>query len=90
MVLVKEVHRQILRMSYQDEASNFVEVLEGLSRVLERDVLPLSQAIDGKGSGIDAPRKALFKAGLCQMPFPVERVIWSGADGRSAMRCTSS
>lgn len=70
MVLVKEVHRQILRMSYQDEASNFVEVLEGLSRVLERDVLPLSQAIDGKGSGIDAPRKALFKAGLCQMPFP--------------------
>ncbi len=43
--------------------------MEGLANLLERSVLPHSSQVDEKKEGLAKVRSAIFKTGLCQMPF---------------------
>jgi alkylation response protein AidB-like acyl-CoA dehydrogenase len=50
----------------------FSEVLSSLSTFLEKEVLLLSPKIDSGETSIQAPRRALFKHGISQIPYPTE------------------
>jgi alkylation response protein AidB-like acyl-CoA dehydrogenase len=56
-------------MLYPDEYDSFSELLEGLTSLLEKKVLPNSPAVDEAKVSIDEMRNELFRAGLCQIPF---------------------
>ena len=47
-------------------------LLRSLSAVLEREVLPLSLALDQGKEEIAKPRRILFEQGICKLPYPTE------------------
>jgi alkylation response protein AidB-like acyl-CoA dehydrogenase len=56
-------------MHHEADYQTYLGVLEGLATLLERDVLPHSSRVDEKKESIARVRDAVFKTGLCQMPF---------------------
>jgi butyryl-CoA dehydrogenase len=62
-------HRRTLQSFYGDAAEGYVQLLESLSSLLEREVLPRSRDFDQTAGGIAEARHKLFEEGLCRMPF---------------------
>lgn len=63
-------HRNSLHMFYSAESEDYIELLEGLSSMLEANVLQESASYDLKKRGIAYARKELFDSGLSRMVFP--------------------
>ena len=63
-------HRRLMETFHPSEHREYSEVLSSLGKFLEKEVLPLSPAIDAGGAKLDGPRKALFEHGMCRIPFP--------------------
>ncbi len=60
-------HAKALRAFYGDLAEGYVPLLEGLSALLEKEVLPKSKDFDLNAGGIAEARLVLFDAGLGRM-----------------------
>ena len=50
----------------------YSEVLSSLGGFLEKEVMPLAPKLDSGEVPVSKPRKALFKQGMAQIPFPPE------------------
>jgi alkylation response protein AidB-like acyl-CoA dehydrogenase len=62
-------HKRALRAFYGDAAEGYIPLLEGLSAILEKEVLPKSKGFDLNAGGIAEARRVLFDQGLCGMTF---------------------
>ena len=69
MRLYRPEHASALGAFYGDAAGEYATLLEGLSSLLEKEVLPRSKDFDLNAGGIAEARRMLFEQGLCRMPF---------------------
>ena len=69
MAILRAEHRQILEFNYPGHGE-YLDLLAGLSRFMEKTLLPDSPKFDSRAKSIAPARSALFENGLVQMAYP--------------------
>lgn len=59
-------------MFHPSKHQEYSELLSSLGEFMEREIIPLSPKLDREEVSITGPRRALFKQGMTQIPFPSE------------------
>jgi len=68
--LLKVEHRQLLKILHPTRSVELQEILSGLGKFLEENVLPFSPRFDSRDEEISDTRRKLLENGICQIPYP--------------------